>query len=50
MNIAVTGATGFIGKALCARLLADGHEVRAISRDPDAAKAALNTPAYSWDD
>lgn len=28
-NILVTGATGFIGKPLCAKLLADGFQVRA---------------------
>lgn len=34
MRILVTGGTGFIGRALCARLLADGHEVVILSRDP----------------
>ena len=28
----VTGATGFIGRALCARLSAEGHHVRALAR------------------
>ena len=28
----VTGATGFIGHALCARLTAEGHHVRALAR------------------
>lgn len=32
--IAVTGANGFIGKAVCARLAHDGHRVRAIIRTP----------------
>jgi nucleoside-diphosphate-sugar epimerase len=32
MQIALTGATGFIGTRLCERLLADGHTVRALSR------------------
>ena len=32
MNILVTGANGFIGKALCKRLLADGYQVRGAVR------------------
>lgn len=31
-TIAITGATGFLGRALVARLLAEGHTVRALSR------------------
>ncbi|MFN2643930.1 MAG: NAD-dependent epimerase/dehydratase family protein [Burkholderiales bacterium] len=34
MRIAVTGATGFVGRALCARLGAE-HELRALVRAPD---------------
>jgi len=36
MRIVVTGATGFVGRALCARLHADGHAVRAAVRAPGA--------------
>jgi len=36
MNILVTGGTGFIGKALCARLLREGHEVAVLSRQPES--------------
>ena len=32
MQIAVAGATGFVGRALVERLVADGHDVVAISR------------------
>jgi uncharacterized protein (TIGR01777 family) len=32
MNIAMTGATGFLGKRLIARLLADGHELHLAGR------------------
>jgi GDP-L-fucose synthase len=36
MKILVTGATGFIGKHLCARLRLEGHELTALgSRDAD---------------
>ncbi|MEM9069523.1 MAG: NAD-dependent epimerase/dehydratase family protein [Myxococcota bacterium] len=37
MRIAVAGATGFIGTALCDALLAEGHEVVGLSRRPRAA-------------
>ena len=33
-NILVTGASGFIGQALCRRLRASGHRVRALLRSP----------------
>jgi nucleoside-diphosphate-sugar epimerase len=32
MRLYLTGATGYIGKALCLRLRAEGHEVRALVR------------------
>ena len=34
MTILVTGATGYIGGRLAARLIASGHRVRAMARDP----------------
>ena len=34
MHVLVTGATGFVGRHVCARLLADGQQVTAIVRDP----------------
>ncbi len=37
----VTGATGFIGRHLCRRLVADGHEVVALVRDPEKAVRVL---------
>src|SRR5262249_17311035 len=38
MNIAITGGTGFIGRALVDRLLAGGHSVLVLSRHPDSAR------------
>ena len=36
-RVAVTGATGFIGRVLCARLRADGYPVSALVRNPASA-------------
>ena len=33
-RIALLGGTGFVGTALAARLAADGHELRLLTRDP----------------
>ncbi len=44
MKILLTGVTGAIGSALAPRLLADGHEVRGLTRDPDAARASGRVP------
>ena len=42
MNVVVTGATGFIGRPLCAHLLALGHRVTVLSRDTGKAQATLD--------
>jgi uncharacterized protein YbjT (DUF2867 family) len=36
--IAVAGSTGYIGGLLCKRLAEEGHEVRALARDPEKAR------------
>ena len=41
MRTLVTGATGFLGRQIVGQLLAAGHEVRALCRNPDAELAAL---------
>ena len=41
MKVVITGATGFIGRKLVGRLLADGHEVLALTRDVEAARVRL---------
>src|SRR6185312_10808188 len=38
MRIFLTGAGGYIGSALAARLHADGHEVVGLTRDPKKAE------------
>jgi nucleoside-diphosphate-sugar epimerase len=45
MRIAVTGATGFIGKYLVRRLVQDGHHVRVLCRP--GRESALELPADS---
>jgi uncharacterized protein YbjT (DUF2867 family) len=37
MKVFLTGATGFVGRNMVKRLLADGHSVRALVRDPEKA-------------
>lgn len=41
MHVFLTGGTGLIGRALSASLLADGHAVTAVTRDPAAAARLL---------
>lgn len=38
MRVFVTGASGFLGRALCERYLADGHEVRGMDLAADSAR------------
>ncbi|RUV32979.1 NAD-dependent epimerase/dehydratase family protein, partial [Mesorhizobium sp. M1A.T.Ca.IN.004.03.1.1] len=46
MNILILGATGFIGSVVAARLVADGHVVTGLGRNP--ARARLKQPAIDW--
>lgn len=51
MRIAITGATGFIGKRLCHTLVERGDQVIALTRDPERAKRVLPPSAefVSWE-
>ena len=51
MRVAITGATGFIGRRLVRRLPADGHDVVGLTRDVERARAALpvRCRAVRWD-
>lgn len=50
MKVAITGATGFIGRGLTNLLLKQGHSVIVLSRDPDRAKSifANKIAALGW--
>ena len=50
MNVALTGATGFIGSHILTELLEHGHEVTALVRDDDQAErvAARGADADQW--
>ena len=43
MKVLITGATGFVGRALCLRLARDGHEVVAWVRDAHRARQQLGS-------
>jgi dihydroflavonol-4-reductase len=45
--VLVTGGTGFVGRALLRRLLADGRDVRALARSDDAASTLAELGATS---
>ena len=48
-QVFLTGASGFIGGALCARLVEDGDAVRALARSPEAAERVAARGAEPWD-
>ncbi len=48
MNILLTGATGFLGQPLAAALVAAGHALTVLSRDPRRAALLLPSGARVW--
>lgn len=50
MNILLTGATGFIGQALCQALRTDGHQLTVLSRQPERAQALLGNNVAAFQD
>lgn len=46
MKVLVTGASGFIGSALCDALLARGDSVAGLTRDPERARGS--NPRVAW--
>ncbi|ARM89114.1 NAD-dependent nucleoside-diphosphate-sugar epimerase protein [Rhizobium sp. CIAT894] len=46
MNILILGATGFIGSAVAARLLEDGHVITGLGRN--SGRARLREPSILW--
>lgn len=49
MNILLSGGTGMIGSHLTRSLLADGHRVWVLSRDPARARLPEGAAAVAWD-
>jgi len=51
MRVVVTGATGFIGRVLCAELIKAGHAVIALTRDVEVAGPLLgdHVETVEWD-
>jgi uncharacterized protein (TIGR01777 family) len=50
VKVAVTGATGLIGRALVRALTERGDEVTALSRSPERAAESLGVEAAGWPD
>ena len=45
MNILITGGTGFIGSALCSRLLEKKYNIVVLSRHPEKIKLPIKAIA-----
>jgi len=49
VRLVVAGGTGFIGSALCTRLLGEGHSLAILSRAPSPGTTAANKRSLRWD-
>jgi len=51
MQVIITGGTGLIGKALYTELVADGHDVTVLSRNPSSTRSKMpaETKVVQWD-
>ena len=49
MKVLISGGTGFIGRWLAASLLGDGHQVWALSRDPEQKSTVDGFEVVLWD-
>ena len=47
MHILITGGTGLIGRQLCKILLAEGHELTVLSRNPDSVPAKCGASVHA---
>ena len=47
MRILITGGTGLIGRQLCKALLAEGHELTVLSRNPDSVPAKCGASVHA---
>lgn len=45
MNLLITGGTGFVGSALCSRLLEEQHKIVVLSRNPKSIKPPIKAVA-----
>ncbi len=48
MTILVTGATGFVGRAVVARLVQEGERPRCLVRDAERARGVLPAAGRIW--
>lgn len=49
MKVLIPGGTGFLGAALTKSLLADGHQVWVLTRDPRQVRVSAGTQVAAWD-
>ena len=47
MHILITGGTGLIGRRLCKKLLADGHELTVLSRNPASVRVKCGAGVHT---